>query len=67
MQTIASGMDKQWDSAVQHQELYLVTYDGTWWGIMWEKKIYVCMCDQVTLLYSRKLTGHCKPAIMGKK
>ena len=25
------------------------------------------MCDWVTLLYSRKLTEHCKPAIMGKK
>ena len=24
------------------------------------------MCDWVTLLYSRKLTEHCKPAIMKK-
>ena len=24
------------------------------------------MCDWVTLLYSRKLTKHCNPAIMGK-
>ena len=24
------------------------------------------MCDWVTLLYSRKLTEHCKPAIMEK-
>ena len=24
------------------------------------------MCDQVTLLYSRKFTEHCKPAIMEK-
>jgi len=24
------------------------------------------MCDWVTLLYSRKLTEHCKPAIAGK-
>ena len=24
------------------------------------------MCDWVTLLYSRKLTDHCKPAIMDK-
>ena len=24
------------------------------------------LCDWVTLLYSRKLTGHCKPAIMEK-
>ena len=27
----------------------------------------MCMCDWVTLLYSRKLTEHCKPAIMEKK
>ena len=31
------------------------------------KKMYICMCDWVTLLYSRKLTEHCKLAIMGKK
>ena len=30
------------------------------------KRTYICMCDWVTLLYSRKLTGHCKPAIMEK-
>ena len=29
--------------------------------------MYICMCDWVTLLCSRKLTEHCKPAIMGKK
>ena len=31
------------------------------------KIVYVYMCDWVTLLYSRKLAEHCKPAIMGKK
>ena len=31
---------------------------------MWEKRI--CMYDWVTLLYNRKLTEHCKPAIMEK-
>jgi len=25
------------------------------------------MCDWVTLLYNRKLTEHCKPAIIEKK
>ena len=30
MQTIAFGMDKQWDAAVLHWELYVVTYDGAW-------------------------------------
>ena len=30
MQTIAFGMDEQWDPAVLHWELYLVTYDGAW-------------------------------------
>ena len=29
--------------------------------------MYMCMCDWVTLLHGRKLTKHCKPAIMGKK
>ena len=37
-----------------------------WSIIMWEKIMYTCMCNWVTLLYSRKLTGHCKPAIMEK-
>ena len=39
-----------------------------WWStIMWEKGMYMCMCDWVILLYSRKLTEHCKPAIVEKK
>ena len=29
MQTIAFGVDKQWDPAVQHRELYLITCDET--------------------------------------
>ena len=28
--------------------------------------VYICMCDWVPLLYCRKLTEHCKPAIMEK-
>ena len=28
--------------------------------------MYTCVCRWVTLLYSRKLTGHYKPAIMKK-
>ena len=43
MQTIAFGVDKQWDFAVEHRELYPVTCDGTWWRIMWEKE-YKYMC-----------------------
>ena len=31
------------------------------------QRIYTCMCNWVTMLYSRKLTEHCKPAIMKKK
>ena len=31
-----------------------------------KKRMYICMCNQVTLLYSRKLTEHCKPTIMEK-
>ena len=26
--------------------------------------MYTCMCDWITLLYSRKLTEHCKSTIM---
>ena len=29
IQNVAFGMDQQWDPAVQHWELSLVTYDGT--------------------------------------
>ena len=46
--------------------MYLVIYNEAGWRIMWEKRMYVCLCDWVTLLYSRKLTEHCKPAIMEK-
>ena len=28
--------------------------------------MYICMCDWVISPYSRKLTEHCKPAIMKK-
>ena len=28
--------------------------------------MYTCMCNWDTMLYSRKLTEHCKPAVMGK-
>ena len=31
------------------------------------KRTYICICDWVTLLYSRKWTEHCQPAIMEKK
>ena len=30
------------------------------------KRMYICMCDWLALLYSRKLTEHCKSAIMEK-
>ena len=30
------------------------------------KRMYICMCDWVTLLYNRKLIEHCKPAITEK-
>ena len=38
-----------------------------WWSmIMWKKRMYTCMCNWVTTMYSGKLTEHCKPAIMEK-
>ena len=33
---------------------------------MGEKIMHTCMCNWVILLYNRKLTEHCKPAIMEK-
>ena len=39
------------------------------WSMMEDnvrKKKYMCMCDWVTLLYSRKLTEHCNPTIIEK-
>ena len=33
---------------------------------MREKSMYTCICNWVTLLCSRKLTEHCRPAIMEK-
>ena len=39
-----------------------------WWSrIMWEKILYTCMCNWVTMLYGGKLTEQCKPVIMKKK
>ena len=40
-----------------------------WWSMMEDnvrKRMYICMCDRVSLLYCRKLTEHCKPTIMEK-
>ena len=41
------------------------------WSLMEDnvrKSTYICICDWVTLLYSRKLPEHCKPAVYsGKK
>ena len=82
MQTIAFGVDKQWDPAIKLRELYLVTCDGTWWRIMWEKKICVCVCVCMCVCVSvcvcvciwlgqfavqQKLTEHCKSTIVKKK
>ena len=39
-----------------------------WWSIMWEKRMCTCMCDWKKIdrtLCSRKLSEHCKSAIMG--
>ena len=41
MQTIAFGVEKQWDPAVQHCKLYLVTYDGAWFYEKEELYMYV--------------------------
>ena len=41
------------------------------WSVVMEhdnvkKRIHICMCNWVTMLYGRKLTEHCKPSIMEK-
>ena len=39
------------------------------WSMMEDKvrkRLYICMCDWVPLLYSRKLIEDCKPTIMEK-
>ena len=40
-----------------------------WWNMMEDNvriRMYICMCDRVTLMYSKKLTECCKPTIMEK-
>ena len=52
MQTMEFGVGKQWDPAIQHSELYLVTCDGKWWRIiMWEKNI----CMTGSLCYTAEI------------
>ena len=78
MQTIALEMDKQWDSAVYHRELYLVTCDPTWW-IMWEKEcvcvcVYIYVCIYIYIMFvwlghfavQQKLIDKCKSTIIKK-
>ena len=44
MQTVALGVDKQWDNAVYHREIYIVTCDRTSLKMIWEKEyIYIYM------------------------
>ena len=54
----AFGMDQQVRSCC----VALGTVSGHLWRsmIMWEKRMYTCMCNWVTMLYSGKLTEHCK-------
>jgi len=52
-------------------EILLCSTENYVWSLMTEhdnvrKRMYTCMCDWVSMLYSRKLTEHCKPAIMEK-
>ena len=63
-------MDKQWDPTIY--ALGTVS-SHLWWSMMEDNMrkimcIYkcVCVCDWIILLYSRKLTEHCKPTLMEK-
>ena len=51
LQNVAFWMDQPWDPPVQHWELLSITYDGTQCE---KKRMYTCMCKQVTMLYSIK-------------
>ena len=45
------------------------TSSDLWWSMMEDnvrKRMYIHRYDRVTLLYRRKLTEHCKSAIMEK-
>ena len=53
-------------------EILLCSTGNYVWSLMMEhdhvrKRMYTSMCNWVTLLYSRKLTEHCKLAIMENK
>ena len=58
MQTIAFGMDKQWDATVYHRELYLITSDGKWYRKMWEKELYIHMTG--SLCCTAEIDKNCK-------
>ena len=52
-------------------EILLYSTGNSIYSLMMEdnvrKRMYMCMCDWVTLLYGRKLTEHCKPTVMEKR
>ena len=54
--------------AMRSSYVALETMSSHLWGsmIMWEKRMYTCMCNWVTMIYCRKLKEHCKQAIMEK-
>ena len=33
-------MDKQWSPTVQQRELYLISWDRTWWKIVWKNNTH---------------------------
>ena len=53
MQTIAFGMYKQWDSAVQPKELWslVMEHDG---GECEKKTLYICVYSKSVILLYRK-------------
>ena len=63
MQTLALRVDKPWGPAVQHRELYPITWDGTWWRRMWEKRMYIYVWLG-HFAVQQKLTEHCKSAVV---
>ena len=50
---LLNRMDKQQSPAVEHRELYSISYDKPQWKRTWRKHICMCMYNRITLLYSR--------------
>ena len=58
MQTVTFGMDKQWGPTVYHRELYPVSCVKTWWKIVWEKRMDICMTGSLCCTAEIDMTSY---------